>query len=173
MKRAIFLGITVISSIVFLSGCQATGQEHAANVFKADQVNTKQEAKTVQILAVMPAQIEVDNTQQKQAVQMGAGLIGALAGAAVGRSVSSSAHHGTGAAAGAVIGGAGGAMAGGIVKDTTLVNGVSLTYVEDGKTFNSAQVGKVCEFQPGLAVVISSKEDETRIQANSSCPKEG
>lgn len=158
-------------SLAVLAGCQATGEEYAANVYKADQVNSKQEAKTVQILAVMPAKIEVSNEKQKKTAQVAGAVGGALLGAALGNQASS--HRDAATAGGAVVGGVGGAAAGSLVKDKVLVDGVSLTYVEDGKTLNSAQVGKICEFQPGMAIVISTSETETRIQPNTACPVEG
>lgn len=157
-----------ISGIVLATGCAATGEQHQANVYKAEQVNTKQEAKTVQILAVLPAKIEVDNAKQQKVAQVG----GALLGAALGATVGDKATRGKGSAtAGGAIGGAVvGAGAGSLVSDKTLVDGVSLAYVEEGKTLSSAQVGKLCEFQPGLAIVISTSPTETRIQPNATCP---
>ena len=59
-----FRKLTAVSTIVVLSGCAATGENIQANVYKAGQVNQTQEAKTVQILAVLPAKIEVDNKFQ-------------------------------------------------------------------------------------------------------------
>lgn len=78
-----------------------------------------------------------------------------------------------GTAAGAVGGGGGavGAAAGTLVKDKSIVEGVSLTYKDGTKMFTSTQVGKSCQFTPGLAVVISTKNNETRIQPNASCPE--
>lgn len=159
-------------SLVIVTGCQATGEEYAANVYKAGQVNTKQAAKTVQILAVMPAKIEVDNTEGKKSSQMIGGVLGALAGGALGAQAGN--HHGAALGAGVVGGGAAGALgAGAFVKDKVLVDGVSLTYVEDGQTLNSAQVGKACEFHTGVAIVISTETNETRIQPNATCPVKG
>ncbi|MDS0093363.1 hypothetical protein QU614_24230, partial [Enterobacter hormaechei subsp. xiangfangensis] len=48
--------------------------------------------------------------------------------------------------------------------------GVSLTYKDGTKLFTSTQVGKPCQFTTGLAVVISTKNNETRIQPNTTCP---
>jgi outer membrane lipoprotein SlyB len=151
-----------------LAGCSTSGEQYSANVYKAGQVNSRQAAKTVKILAVMPAKIEVDNTEGKQNAQMIGGILGAVAGGVVGNKVSN--HSKTGTVVG-VAGGAGvGAAAGSLVKDTVLVDGVSLTYVEDGQTYNSAQVGKMCEFAPGVALVISTDGEETRLQPNATCP---
>lgn len=158
-----------LSSIV-LSGCAATGEEYQANVYKAGQVNTKQQAKTVQLLAIMPAKIEVSNEQAKKTAQLAGGVLGAITGAAIGNQAKNYRDVATGG--GAVAGGAVGVAAGSMVKDTVLVDGVSLTYVEDGQTLNSAQVGKLCEFQLGIAIIISTSANETRIQPNTTCPSE-
>lgn len=171
MKKSITITTQMIACLSLLSACQATGEQYAANVYKAGQVNQKQDAKTVKILAVMPAKIEVDNAEAKQNAQLIGGVLGALGGAAAGGSVKK--HTGEATVAGAVGGGALGAAAGSaLVKDKVLVDGVSLTYVEGKKTLNSAQVGRLCEFAPGTAIVISTGNNETRIQPNAVCPKE-
>lgn len=156
-------------SIVALSGCQATGEQHAANVYRADQVNTRQAAKTVQILAVLPAKIEVSNEQQKKAAQVGGAVLGALVGGALAHNASSN-HRTEATALGALAAGAAGAAGGSLVKDKVLVDGVSLTYIEEGQTLNSAQVGRLCEYAPGMAIVIATSETETRVQPNANCP---
>ena len=107
----------------------------------------------------MPAKIEVDNTEGKQNAQMIGGVLGAIAGGVVGNKTTN--HSGTGTAVGAVAGAGVGAAGGSLVKDKVLVDGVSITYVEDGQTYSSAQVGKMCEFTPGIALVISSDGAET------------
>jgi outer membrane lipoprotein SlyB len=158
------LGLVVIS---LLAGCVATGQQYQANVYKAGQVNQVQEAKTVEILAVLPAKIEVDNTEgKKQAMVVGA-LLGAVGGAAIGHAID---HSDT--LVGAAGGTAAGAAMGSLAADQVLVDGVQLTYVEGGKTLSSAQVGKLCEFKPGTAIVISTGPNETRVQPNNICPPE-
>jgi len=162
--------LAAITTIAALTGCAATGENLQANVYKAGQVNQTQEAKTVQILAVMPAKIEVDNADQKKAAQVGGAVLGAILGAAIGGAAKN--NPGAATAGGTVVGGAVGAAAGSMVKDKVLVDGVSLTYTFKGKTLNSAQVGKSCEFAPGMAVMISTSPTETRIQPNKECPKE-
>lgn len=162
--------MTSLATCIAITGCAATGEQYQANVYRVGQVNQVQQAKTVQILAVMPAQIEVDNTKAKEAAQMGGALFGAILGAALGNAATH--HQAEATAGGAVGGGVVGAAAGGFVSDKKLVPGVSLTYVDEGNTLNSAQVGKLCEYQPGLAVVISTSATETRIQANATCSVE-
>jgi len=155
--------------MMILVGCQTPGENLKANVYRADQVNTAQEAKVVNILAVLPAKIEADNTQQKQAAQLAGGLLGAVAGGVAGSNMVSRNKVG-GATLGAVGGGTAGALAGSLVSDKVLVDGVSITYEYNGKTLNSAQVGQSCEYVPGKAVLISTGANETRIQANATCP---
>ncbi|MFP3098520.1 hypothetical protein I4W53_20105, partial [Kluyvera sichuanensis] len=41
---------------------------------------------------------------------------------------------------------------------------------EGTKVYTSTQVGKACQFTNGLAVVISTNYNETRIQPNATCP---
>ncbi|HCO8236584.1 glycine zipper 2TM domain-containing protein [Escherichia fergusonii] len=152
-----------------ISGCQSNADEYAADVYEANQLNSKQETKTVNIISVLPAKVAVDNTANKQAAQTFGAILGAVAGGVAGHNVGTGSNLGT--AAGAVGGGAVGAAAGTLVKDKSIVEGVSLTYKDGTKMFTSTQVGKSCQFTPGLAVVISTKNNETRIQPNASCPK--
>ena len=70
-------------------------------------------------------------------------------------------------------GGAVGVAAGSMVADKVLVEGVSIAYLENGKMYTSAQVGKLCEFKPNAtALIISTGPKETRIQPNAACPVE-
>ncbi len=46
---------------------------------------------------------------------------------------------------GAAAGGVAGAAAGSMCSGKVLVDGVALTYSYEGKTYNSAQVGRMCE----------------------------
>lgn len=160
----------VLASAVIVSmmvtGCATTGESLQANVYRAGQVNQVQEAKTVKILAVLPAKVEVDNSAAKKQAEIGGAVIGALLGGAIGNR---SKRQGSGTV-GAVGGAAAGAAAGSMVGDKVLVDGVSLTYVYNNRTLNSAQVGRACEYQPGTAVMISTSPTETRIQANATCP---
>ncbi len=150
-----------------LAGCAAPGAQYQANVYRADQVNQTQEARTVEILAIMPAKIEVSNEQgKKQAMVIGA-LLGAAGGAAMGGALARN-----GGLAGGVGGTAAGAALGSLAPDKILVDGVQLTYTENEKTLSSAQVGKLCEYKPGTAILIATGPNETRVQANAVCPVE-
>jgi hypothetical protein len=70
-------------------------------------------------------------------------------------------------------GGAVGALTGSLVPGQVLVDGVSITYEDHGSTYSSAQVGRLCEFVPGRALLISPTQTETRIQPNATCPAKG
>ncbi len=159
--------IAVVATI--LNGCAATGENLKANVYKAGQVNSAQAARAIQIIAILPAQIEVDNTKQKQTAQVVGGMLGAVAGGLGG---AYGGIGGLGTAGTTIAGGAVGAAAGSLVSDKVLVEGVSIAYSENGKMFNSAQVGRACEFKVGTTIIISTSPTETRIQPNATCPVE-
>lgn len=72
--------LVLIAVVSILTGCAATGENLKGNVYKAGQVNTAQAARGIRILKLMPAQVEVDNSQQKQQAQVGGAVLGALAG---------------------------------------------------------------------------------------------
>ncbi|MCZ9210503.1 glycine zipper 2TM domain-containing protein [Escherichia albertii] len=163
-----FLPVAILASFT-LAGCQSNADDHAADVYQTDQLNSKQETKTVNIISVLPAKVAVDNTKNKQAAQTFGAVLGAVTGGVVGHNVGSGSSLNT--TAGAVGGGAAGAAAGSMVSDKTLVEGVSLTYKDGKKVYTSTQVGKQCQFTTGLAVVISTAYNETRIQPNATCPE--
>ncbi|HAO9129936.1 TPA: glycine zipper 2TM domain-containing protein [Escherichia coli] len=155
-------------AVFVLSGCQSNADNFAADVYDTTQVNSKQETKMVTIVSVLPAKIAVDNKANKEAAQTFGAVVGAVAGGVIGHNTKSGSKLAT--TAGAVGGTALGAAAGSLVKDKTVVEGVSLTYKESTKVYTSTQVGRACQFAPGLAVMISTKENETRIQPNATCP---
>lgn len=164
--------VCAVTALSLLAACQnATGEQHAANVYRANQVNQEQDATTIKILAIMPAKIEVDNAKAQQTAQVMGGILGAVGGALAGNQFKNYRDEAT--IGGAVGGGAIGAAAGTALVDTKiLVDGVSITYEDDGKTKNTAQVGKLCEFAAGTAVVVMTSAQERRIQPNATCPKE-
>lgn len=179
------LAISVAATIL-LSGCAANGSSHRADTYTVDQVNTSIEAKTVNIIAILNAKVAVDNTEGKKNAQVAAGILGAVTGAILGNQSSSSYGSTVGGVAGGIIG----VGAGSIVENTTMVDGIQLTYrqeviekiedVKDGKkiseyvkhdkTFISAQVGKTCEYKNGIALLVTTVKGNTRIQPNSTCP---
>lgn len=162
------LHLLALALAATLSACAQPGAESAANVYSAAQVNQRQEAKVVNILAVSPAKIQVSNAQNQRTAQIVGGLLGAVGGGVLGNNIGRPSFART--AFGTAAGGAVGAAAGSLVPGEVLVDGVSLTYEEDGHTYSSTQVGRICEFSPGHALVISTAANETRIQANAACP---
>jgi len=161
--------IALLAVVSILSGCAATGANIQSNVYRAGQVNTAQAARSIKIITILPAKIEVDNSEQKKQAQVGGAILGALAGGLGG---GFGGIGGLGTAGTTIAGGAVGAAAGSLVSDKILVDGVSIAYSENGKMFTSAQVGRACEYQIGAAIIISTTPTETRIQPNASCPVE-
>lgn len=161
-----------ILTLATLTGCAANTSQYAASTYNTNQLNSRQETKTVEIIAITPAQIMVDNSEQKKQAQMIGALVGAVAGGVVGHNSGSGSSSNTALGVGA--GGAGGAIAGSVVKDKVETDGVSLTYKDAGKAYTSTQIGKACEFTMGIAMMLSSDGDskETRIQPNAKCPPE-
>ncbi|ENF2592978.1 glycine zipper 2TM domain-containing protein [Salmonella enterica] len=157
-------------AVFVLSGCQSNADHLAADVYDTSLVNSKQETKMVTIISVLPAKISVDNKANKEAAKTFGAVLGAVAGGVAGHNTKSGSALNT--AAGAAGGAALGAAAGSLVKDKTIVDGVSLTYKEGTKVYTSTQVGKTCQFTTGLAAMISTKENETRIQPNATCPED-
>ncbi|TAM85643.1 MAG: glycine zipper 2TM domain-containing protein [Candidimonas sp.] len=165
----ILLLIGFIGASVSIAGCQAPGQRYASNVYGAGQVNTRQEATTIEILAVLPAKVQVSNAQNQRAATIAGALIGAIGGGLLGANANSR-YHRSNAVLGAAGGGVAGAAVGSLVPSTVLVDGVSIAYKQDGKVYNSAQVGEQCQFHPGTALMVSTGPNETRIQPNAVCP---
>lgn len=169
MRQSIKL-LSGLLSLSLLAGCQTPGENLKSNVYQAGQVNQQQDASVVDILAVLPAKVEVSNAQNQATAQTAGLMLGLIGGAALGGGLS---HHFGGAALGGAAGGFAGNAAGSLVPGTALVEGVSLTYTDNsGKTHNSAQVGRACEFKPGRAILITTdaSSKETRIQPNDTCP---
>ncbi|EIW6162716.1 hypothetical protein MF451_003713 [Salmonella enterica subsp. enterica serovar Saintpaul] len=169
MKFAKTAIAAVVIASTLLTGCANTAEQYSADVYQVGQLNSRQETKTVNIISVLPAKVAVDNSANKQAAQTVGAILGIIAGAAIGYNTGSNA--GLNGAMGAGAGGSVGAIAGSAVSDTKMVDGVSLTYKEDTKVYTSTQLGKQCQFSTGLAVVITTKANETRIQPNATCPE--
>ncbi|PHM30985.1 glycine zipper domain-containing protein [Xenorhabdus innexi] len=167
MKIKLLCISTIITSSIIISGCQSNADSYAADVYDPTQLNGKQEAKTINIISVLPAKVAVENKANQEAAQTFGAILGAVAGGVVGYNAGSS---GAGAAAGAVGGGALGAAAGSMVDEKVIVEGVTLIYKEKNKIYTSIQVGRTCQFTPGLSVVITTQKNETRIQPNATCP---
>lgn len=160
--------MAIFSCALLLAGCQKPGADLGANVYQADQVNQSQNAEVINILSLSPAKIEVSNAQNQKEAQVAGGLLGAITGGVIGGEVPGG-SVGTGLG-GAALGGIGGAAAGSLVPGKVLVDGVTIGYSQNGSLHTSTQVGKMCEFKIGSALVVSTSSNETRVQPNATCP---
>ena len=167
------IALAAAVATLVLSGCANNGRYYRSDTYAATSVNQAQQVRTVEILSIGTAQVAVSNTDNRSDAKTIGTILGAIAGAAIG----SHNNHDTasrvlgglaGGAVGNIAGGAVGNIAGGAVggERTSYVDGVQLTFRYNNKLYNSAQVGRVCEFKPGLAVMISTTPTETRIQPN-------
>ena len=102
-----------------LAGCQTNGDMYRSDVYGSNQVNQAQQVQTVEIIAIQPARVAVNNQSDRNVSQM------------VGTAL-----------------------------------GVQLTFKMNGRIFNSAQVGQMCEFKYGPAIMTSTGPTSTRIQPN-------
>lgn len=162
--------LCIVMSSTILSGCAVNTDYLGADVYESNQLNSKQKTKTVNIISILPAKVSINNTAQKERAQMAGSILGAVAGAVGGYNVGSKSTGG--AVAGGVAGGVAGNLAGSMVNDKVIVEGVSLTYKEGNNVYTSTQAGKKCQFKTGVALIITTKENETRIQPNAECPVE-
>jgi outer membrane lipoprotein SlyB len=163
-----YFGFFAISSFALLTACQQPGADLAANVYQADQVNQSQDAKIITILSLSPAKVEVNNAQNQHTAEVVGGLLGAVGGGLLGGNVGSG--NAGNVVGGAALGGIGGAAAGSLVPGQVLVPGVTIGYSEEGALHTSTQVGELCEFRMGEAMVVTTQANETRVQPNSICP---
>ncbi|MDO4937481.1 MAG: hypothetical protein Q4E62_06155 [Sutterellaceae bacterium] len=162
MKKTLML--CTIPALI-LAGCANDGSVYRSDVYSASMVNQAQEVQTVEIIAVMPARIAVGNTSERSEGMNTGVILGALLGAATGLAVS---NHSDAVIAGTVAGGALGGLAGrgASGKAQNLVDGVQITFKQNGKIFTSAQVGQLCEYKTGTAIMVSPTPNATRIQPN-------
>ena len=121
--------------------------DHAADVYQTDQLNTKQETKTVNIISILPQKLPQTTPKINRNCTSLRRFIGAVAG---GISATTSGLAAIPERQQVVGGGAAGQQRV-LVNDKTLVEGVSLTYKEG--TVYTTQVGKECQFTTGLAVI--------------------
>ena len=148
-----------------LAGCQTNGDMYRSDVYGSNQVNQAQQVQTVEIIAIQPARVAVNNQSDRNVSQMVGTALGGILGAVIGNQVTHHRDSGTaiGAIAGAALGAAGSSAAS---PQNSLVDGVQLTFKMNGRIFNSAQVGQMCEFKYGPAIMTSTGPTSTRIQPN-------
>lgn len=170
MKKSTLL--IALTSMLVLTGCQTSGDMYRSDVYMQNQVNQAQQVQTVEIIAIQPARVAVNNSSDRDISQLVGTALGGILGAVIGNQVDN--HHSAGTAVGAIAGAALGAGASSMASpENSLVDGVQLTFKLNGRIFNSAQVGQVCEFKYGPAIMISTGPTSTRIQPNNpyGCPK--
>lgn len=155
----------IIAIALLLVACVDPGARHQANVYSTGQVNQRQEVKTISILSIVPAKVEVDNSHNQKIAKSVVGLLGAVAGVALGN------NSGNELAGGLIGGVAGNAVGGLVAKNKILVDGVQIIYQEGSRTLSSAQVGRPCDYAIGTALAIVTDANETRIQSNHNCIK--
>jgi outer membrane lipoprotein SlyB len=172
MRHISLRSVLMVSASLLLFGCQNAGEDMKGNVYKMGQGNVGHEAKVINILALAPAQLEADNSQQKKGAEVLGGLLGAVGGGVAGNKLAGNGNRTGGTIIGAAGGGAGGALLGSMVSDKTLVDGVSITFTYEAtdKTDNAGQVGKLCEYKLGKAILVVTGPNQYRIQPNSTCP---
>ncbi len=166
------LALCAALTAALLAGCATDGSMYRSDVYTAGQVNQMQEVRTVEIIAVQSARVAVGNTEDRTDARNIGMILGAIAGAAIG-------NHNNHSTSARVMGGLAGGALGGIAGQSVggnrqeLVNGVQITFRDGNKLYNSAQVGQVCEFKTGTAIMVSQSPTETRIQPNNpyGCPK--
>ncbi|GFO73333.1 hypothetical protein BJAS_P4089 [Bathymodiolus japonicus methanotrophic gill symbiont] len=161
-----FLKSSIIILITIITGCAATGQDLRANTYNATELNQNQEVMSVKIISIMPAKINIDNSKQKKHAMVAGGLLGAVAGGVAGNYLGNN----TGAALGGLAGGATGVATGSLVNNKVMVDGVTLAYQIDGALQSSTQVGFACEYKTGIAIMVKTSDNNTRIQPNATCP---
>ena len=167
MKKSLITFSVV--ALIGLGGCAGSSSSLGSDVYSPSELNTAQNAKNIQITSVSPAKIRVDNTENKRTAQTIGGVVGAVGGAILGNKMGGGNHETGGTVAGGVLGGAAGVGLGSMVDDEKIIEGVTLTYKENGKLKSSTQAGRMCQFAPGSALLISGYEGETRIQPNAVC----
>ena len=157
--------IIITIAFAFTAAC-ATNESSQSNYYTEAEANQQLKSELVTVLLVMPARVEVDNTQNANNAKKAGALMGALAGAYLGVK-----HDNVGA--GVLAGGAGGAVGGSMVGSTKIIDGVSVTYQKEDEHFTAVQSGKVCQFTINAkTLLITGQDGKTRIQPNATCPVE-
>lgn len=169
MKKTLLI-LAFGAAALSLTGCVVdggNGRSYRSDVYSASGVNQLQNVMSVTIVSINPAQVKVPVTGQRAEADKTGMILGAIAGAAIGNHN----HHSTSSR---VMGGLAGAALGNLAGDAVAnretakyVDGVQIIYrAEDGRMYQSTQVGRMCEYQIGAAVLVAPSNRETRIQPN-------
>lgn len=168
MFKKTLLCTGVLALTLTMAGCaMEDGTRYRSDVYSAGSVNRVQAVETVEIVYISPAQVEVPVSGDRDRAQMTGMILGAIAGAAIGNH----GHHSTSSRVmGGLAGGALGNLAGQAIGDRSsneFVDGVQLTYRgKDGRLYQSAQVGNLCEYRLGTAMLVAPRQGDARIQPN-------
>ena len=84
MPQKKLLVIGLFSLTVALSGCATDGNYYRSDVYSSSQVNQAQRVNTVEIIAINPAQVAVNNSENSDRARATGAILGAIAGAAIG-----------------------------------------------------------------------------------------
>ena len=82
MPQKKLLVIGLFSLTVALSGCATDGNYYRSDVYSSSQVNQAQRVNTVEIIAINPAQVAVNNSENSDRARATGAILGAIAGAA-------------------------------------------------------------------------------------------
>ncbi|NLY03316.1 MAG: hypothetical protein GXZ15_00485 [Campylobacter sp.] len=157
----------MICMVVFMSGCTSKKASSSPDVYKESEINKRQEIRAVNISKVDPAKIAINNDTSKNTARVVGGVLGAVGGAVLGYNWGSGKSGAT--VVGSAVGGALGGLGGEAVNDEKVVDGVTITYEQDGRVYSSTQVGDLCEYKTGSAEVVLIDGSVTKIQPNSYC----
>ena len=83
-----------------LAGCQTNGDMYRSDVYGSNQVNQAQQVQTVEIIAIQPARVAVNNQSDRNVSQMVGTALGGILGAVIGNQVTH--HRDSGTAIGAI-----------------------------------------------------------------------
>ena len=82
-----------------LAGCQTNGDMYRSDVYGSNQVNQAQQVQTVEIIAIQPARVAVNNQSDRNVSQMVGTALGGILGAVIGNQVTHHRDSGTASAA--------------------------------------------------------------------------
>ena len=80
MPQKKLLVIGLFSLTVALSGCATDGNYYRSDVYSSSQVNQAQRVNTVEIIAINPAQVAVNNSENSDRARATGAILGAIAG---------------------------------------------------------------------------------------------
>lgn len=164
MKKFTRLALAAVVTMT-LAACANQGTNYRADVYSTSQVNQAQEVETIEIIAIQPARVTVNNRNERSDAQTTGMVVGAIAGALIG-------NHNNHDTSSRVLGGLAGASLGGLAGSAVqsrdeIVDGVQLIYrLPNGKVMQSTQVGRMCEYRTGTAIMVQGRANETRVQPN-------